>query len=71
MIILKLLIEELISLVTLYIWLKSAELPPFFVGVPTQIKIMSDSFTDFFKSVEKFNLLFLKFLITNSESPGS
>ena len=32
---------------------------------------MSDSLTDFFKSDEKFNLLFLKFLITNSESPGS
>ena len=38
---------------------KSTLREPFLVGVPTQIKIISDALTDFFKSVEKFNFLFL------------
>ena len=42
MIILNLLIDELSSFATLKTWLKSAELPFFFVGVPTQIKIICD-----------------------------
>jgi len=44
------------SLATPNTWVKSALLPPFLVGVPTQIKIISDFLTEFFKSVEKFNL---------------
>ena len=58
-IILNLFIDELNSFATLKIWLKSAELPFFFVGVPTQIKIISLFLTDVFKSDEKDNLLFL------------
>ena len=55
-IILNLDIEDLISLVTLKIWLKSAPLPFFFVGVPTQMKIISDFKIESFKFIENFNL---------------
>ena len=41
-IILNFLIDLLISFATLYTWFKSALFPFFLVGVPTQIKIMSD-----------------------------
>ena len=70
-IILNLLIAELICLATLKIWLRSAELPPFFVGVPTQINMISESLTDFFISLEKFTLLFLQFFTRSSYNPGS
>ena len=39
--------------------------------VPIYEPGLSELVTDFFKSVEKFNLLLLKFLITNSDKPGS
>ena len=44
------------SLATLNTYFKSAELLFFFVGVPTQIKIISEFFTAFFKSDVKINL---------------
>ena len=58
-IILNLLIDLLISFATLYTWLKSALFPFFLVGVPTQIKIISDFEIESFKFVENFKRLFL------------
>ena len=43
----------------------------FLVGVPTQIKIISDFFIDFERSFENFRLLDLKFFLTISSNPGS
>ena len=59
MIILNLLIYFDISLDTEYIWVRSAPLLFFLVGVPTHIKIISDFFIESFKLVENFNFLFL------------
>ena len=47
------------SLATLNTYFKSAELLFFFVGVPTQIKIISEFLTAFFKSEVKINLFCL------------
>jgi len=41
------------------------------VGVPTQIKIISDSCIEFAISDENFNLFCLVFLLINSSRPGS
>ena len=59
------------SLVTPNTWVKSALLPPLLVGVPTQIKIISDFLTDSFKFVENVSLFCFVFLITSSSKPGS
>ena len=64
-------IELFISLTTLKIWLRSAALLPFFVGVPTHINTISDSDKASVKFVEKFNLPDFKFFFTNSSKPGS
>ena len=58
-IILNLEIDDLISRATLNIWLKSAPLSFFLVGVPTQINIISDLEIDSFKFTENFYLLSL------------
>ena len=59
MIILNLLIDFDISFDTEKIWLRSAPIPFFFVGVPTHIKTISDFLIELSKSVENFNFLFL------------
>ena len=56
---------------TLNTCFKSAELPFFLVGVPTQINIISDFFTASFKSEVKNNLLAARFLFNISSNPGS
>ena len=48
-----------IDLATLYTCERSTKFEPFLVGVPTQIKIICDSFTAFSKSSVKFNLFAL------------
>ena len=52
-------------------YFKSAELLFVFVGVPTQIKIISELITAFFRSVVKINLFCLKFFFNISSNPGS
>ena len=44
---------------------------PFCVGVPTQINIISEELTAFFKSVVKINLFAKEFFLINSFKPGS
>jgi hypothetical protein len=58
MIILNLLIDFDISFDTEYIWLRSAPMPFFLVGVPTHIKTISDFFTELSKSVEDYLFYF-------------
>ena len=52
-----------ISLTHLYTNDKSTLSVPFLFGVPTQIKIISDAFIAFFKSVVKIKRLALKFFL--------
>jgi hypothetical protein len=41
------------------------------LGVPTQINIISEEITAFFKSLVKINLFAKKFFLINSSKPGS
>ena len=59
------------SLATLKTYFKSAELLFILVGVPTQIKIMSELMTADFKSEVKINVFCLKFFFSISSSHGS
>ena len=61
----------LISFATLKTYFKSAELLFILVGVPTQIKIISELMTADFRSDVKINLFCLKFFFSISSSPGS
>ena len=50
---------------------KSTSNVPFFVGVPTQMKIISDAFIAFFTLFVNESLLAKKFFLINSSKPGS
>ena len=59
------------SFTTLNTCFKLAEFVFFLLGVPTQIKIISEFFTALFKSDVKINLFCLKFFFKISSRPGS
>ena len=60
-----------ISLIDLYTYDRFTFKDPFLFGVPTQINIISEEFTAFFKSVVKKSRRAKKFFFINSFNPGS
>ena len=61
----------LIELATLKTYFRSALLVFLFIGVPTQINIISEFFIEDLISVENFKRFCFEFLKINSSRPGS
>ena len=60
-----------IDFVALYTCDRSTKFDPFFVGVPTQIKIICESSIAFLRSSVKISLFALRLFLIRSYKPGS
>ena len=60
-----------IDFVTLYTCERSTKFDPFFVGVPTQMKIICESSIAFCRSLVKISLFALRLFLIRSSKPGS